>query len=76
MIARSGQQGMAMILVLWLVVLLSVLATGHARNAHSEVQLTSLHIDSAKARALAEAGAHRAILDLLMPSGMRRCRQK
>jgi general secretion pathway protein K len=63
---------MALVLVLWLVVLLSILATGHARNAHTETQLASGHIDTAKARALAEAGAHRAILDLLMPSAERR----
>jgi general secretion pathway protein K len=63
---------MALVLVLWLVVLLSVLASGHTRNAHAETQLASGHINTAKARALAEAGAHRAILDLLMPSAERR----
>jgi general secretion pathway protein K len=59
---------MALVLVLWLVVFLSVLATGHARNAHAEAQLTSMYIGTAKARALAEAGANLAILDLLLPS--------
>ena len=62
------QQGMALVLVLWLVVLLSILATGHARNARTEAQLASGHINAAKARALAEGGAHRAILELLMPA--------
>jgi general secretion pathway protein K len=62
---------MALVLVLWLVVLLSVLATGHARNAHIETKLASGHIDNAQARALAEAGAQRAILDLLMPDTAR-----
>ena len=65
--ASTGQQGMALVLVLWLVVLVSLLATGHARNAHTEISLASRQIDTAKARALAEAGAQRAILDLMSP---------
>jgi len=67
----DSQKGMALVLVLWLVVLLSVLATGHARNVHIETKLASGHIDTARARALAEAGAQRAILDLLMPGTAR-----
>jgi general secretion pathway protein K len=63
---------MALVLVLWLVVLLSVLATGHARNAHNETKLAAGHINTAQARALAEAGANRAILDLSMPGTVRR----
>jgi general secretion pathway protein K len=62
----GSQKGLALVLVLWLVVLLSVLATGHARNARIETSLVSRHIESAQARALAEAGVQRAILDLLM----------
>ena len=65
--AKQPQTGMALVLVLWLIVFLSVLATGHARNAHAEAQLTSMSIGTAKARALAEAGANIAILDLLRP---------
>ena len=67
----GSQQGMALVLVLWLVVLLSVLATGHARNARTETSLVSRQIESAQARALAEAGAQRAILDLLAPGSAR-----
>jgi len=63
-LARS-QKGMALVLVLWLVVLLSVLATGHARNVHTETNLVSQQMETAQARALAEAGAQRAILDLM-----------
>jgi general secretion pathway protein K len=61
----GAQRGMALVLVLWLVVLLSVLATGHARNVHTETGLVSRQIETAQARALAEAGAQRAILDLM-----------
>jgi len=61
----GAQKGMALVLVLWLVVLLGVLATGHARNAHTETNLVSRQMEAAQARALAEAGAQRAILDLM-----------
>ena len=61
----GAQKGMALVLVLWLVVLLGVLATGHARNAHTETGLVSRQMEAAQARALAEAGAQRAILDLM-----------
>lgn len=56
---------MALIVVLWLVVLLSVMAAGHSRNVHADTMLAARQVGLAKARALAEAGAHRAIIDLL-----------
>ena len=60
------QRGMALIIVLWLIVLLGVIAAGHARNVHSETRLAMRHVESARARALAEAGIQRAILALLL----------
>ena len=60
-----GQEGMALIIVLWLVVLLSVMAAGHARNAHTDTMLASRQLQFAKARALAEAGVQHAIIELL-----------
>jgi general secretion pathway protein K len=56
-----------LVLVLWLVAILGVMATGHVRTARAETQLAKLHVDSARARAFAEAGVQRAILDLLAP---------
>lgn len=61
----SREAGMALIVVLWLVVLLSVMAAGHSRNVHADTMLAARQVGLAKARALAEAGAHRAIIDLL-----------
>ena len=60
------QRGMALVIVLWLIVLLGLIATGHARNVHSETRLAMRHIESAKARTLAEAGIQRAIVSLLL----------
>lgn len=59
------QGGMALIVVLWLIVLLSIMAAGHSRNAHTDTKLASRQIESAKARALAEAGINHVILEML-----------
>lgn len=59
------QQGIALIIVLWLIVLLGAVAAGHVSNVHSEIRLAMLYVQSAKARALAEAGIQHAILSLL-----------
>ena len=64
-VRRPSEEGMALIVVLWLVVLLSVMAAGHSRNVHADTMLAARQVGLAKARALAEAGAHRAIIDLL-----------
>ena len=59
------QRGMALIIVLWLVVLLSVMATGHTRNTHNDTQLAARQVGLAQGRALAEGGIHHAIIELL-----------
>jgi general secretion pathway protein K len=59
------QQGMALIIVLWLVVLLSVMASSHMRNTHTETQLAARQLGLAQARALAEGGIQHAIIELL-----------
>lgn len=60
-----SQNGMALVLVLWLVVLLSIMAAGHSRNVHTDTTLASRQVQSAKARALAEAGINHVILEML-----------
>jgi len=65
-IAPGPQRGMALIMVLWLVVLLGIIASGHARNVHTETRLAARHIKVATARALTEAGIQHAILALLV----------
>jgi general secretion pathway protein K len=62
---RHHQRGMALVIVLWLVVLLSVMAAGHARNVHTDSLLSARQIGLAEARALADAGVRKAILRLL-----------
>jgi general secretion pathway protein K len=59
------QQGMALVVVLWLVVLLSIMAAGHSRNTHTDTQLTNRQLDMARARGMAEAGINHVIFEML-----------
>jgi general secretion pathway protein K len=52
--------------VLWLVVLITVIGSSHARNIRIETTLAFNHIGTARARALAEAGINRAIMELFV----------
>jgi len=62
---QRRQDGMALIVVLWLVVLLSIMAAGHSKNVHTDTTLAARQVQSAKARALAEAGINHVILEML-----------
>jgi len=59
------QHGLALVLVLWLIVLLGVIASGHAYNVHTETRLAAMHVQTAKARAAVGTGLSYAILRLL-----------
>jgi len=61
----SPEGGFALVVVLGLIVLISALAAGHTRNAHAESMIATAFVQRAEARALAEAGVSRAVLDLL-----------
>jgi general secretion pathway protein K len=65
-LAAGCQRGIALVIVLWLLVLMTVIAASHARVIRTETRLASNQVDAGKARALAEAGAHHAILELLV----------
>ena len=67
MAAGAGRQrGVVLVVVLWLVVLLTVIGSSHARNMRIETTLAFNHVGTAKARALAEAGISRAIMELFV----------
>ena len=65
---RASQQGMALVIVLWLVAIMSVIASGHSRNAHNEVQLAMFQIETAQARGTAQAAFSLTIFDMLSPA--------
>jgi general secretion pathway protein K len=63
---QACQKGIALVVVLWLLVLMTVIAASHARVIRTETRLASNQVEAGKARGLAEAGAHHAILELLV----------
>jgi general secretion pathway protein K len=66
---NARQNGMALVVVLWLIVLLSMMAAGHARGTHVDTQLASRQVSVAQARGYAEAGINHALLLLLSDKG-------
>ncbi len=65
--ARQRQQGVALVLVLWVITLLSVIAGNFAYSMRSEAQIANNLLQVAQAQAQADAGFHRALFELLKP---------
>lgn len=59
------ERGIALIMVLWAIALLTVIAASHAFETRTEALLSANLVDKAKAEAAAEAGVRRVIADLL-----------
>lgn len=64
---QKKQSGVALILVLWVTVLLTVIAASFALSARTEGVQAKMVFDTTKARYLAEAGLHRAVYELRNP---------
>jgi general secretion pathway protein K len=64
----AGQRGLALLTVLWVLSLLSVIAAGLIAQTHTELQITRNMKETARARALAEAGVFLAIPRFLDPA--------
>jgi general secretion pathway protein K len=61
----SHQRGIALILVLWVLTLLTIIAGGFAVGSRTETVMTGNSLALSRAQALADAGVHRAIYELL-----------
>src|SRR5579872_2906114 len=68
------QRGFALLLVVWVLAILAVLAAGFAATTRSDTRLARNFVETARARALAEAGITEAIAHLLYPIPSRRWR--
>ena len=65
----SRQSGVALIIVLWITVLLTVIASGFAYSMRSEALAARNAIDVAQARALADGAVSRVVFELMRPRG-------
>jgi len=63
--AGRRQRGLALVLVLWVLTLLSLMAAGFLSETRTETLAARYRVDSAEAEALADAGVHWAIWRLL-----------
>ncbi|MCY3751506.1 MAG: type II secretion system protein GspK, partial [Gammaproteobacteria bacterium] len=71
---KAGQAGIALVLALWLLLLISIMAAGYGYAMRTETMLTIHGVEAAKARGVAEAGLWLALADLLKPQSARRWR--
>jgi len=62
---HRGQKGLALVSVLWLLLLLSVMASGTLRDSRTRTFGVRNGLEATKARLLADAGVQRALLALL-----------
>ena len=62
--AAGPQQGIALILVLWVIALLTVIAMAVVSTSRTELNMARNRLDEARAHALAEAGMNIALLHL------------
>lgn len=63
----SEQQGFALVIVLWFLMLLTILGVAHNNLMRTEILLTANMVHSAQAGTLSEAGINQAIFELLKP---------
>ena len=64
---NKNQKGIALVTVLWILALLTVMATGYSHTMRTEIKLTTNSLHSAQSKAVAEAGIWYAVAELLKP---------
>ena len=64
---KNGQQGIAIIIVLWVITLLTLIAASFVTVMRSDIQVVTNSMGRAKAEAAANAGIQRAMFELFKP---------
>jgi general secretion pathway protein K len=59
--AAAQRRGLALVVVLWLLAVLALVATAFATTMRTETRVVANEIENGRARALADAGLHRAV---------------
>jgi general secretion pathway protein K len=65
--STSKQSGVVLVIVLWMLSLLIVLATGYSHMVRTEIGLTANLVHYSQAKAIAEAGVWQTVIELLKP---------
>ncbi|MEE4379662.1 MAG: hypothetical protein V2J55_19415 [Candidatus Competibacteraceae bacterium] len=68
LIPPTRQQGIVLVIVLWIITLLSIMAASFSYSMRTETLLTVHSVERAQARALAEAGIVYAMMQVLNPN--------
>ena len=66
---QAGDRGFTMIVVLWAVALLTLILVGFLRSAGTHTGIAANALTSARAEALADAGVHLGVLNLMQAAG-------
>ena len=69
--AIGAQQGIALVMVLWLVILLTIVAASFATHSRVETRMSGNLVERQKARMLIETGLNRAKMELMVTHGQR-----
>lgn len=68
---RQGNRGIALVIVLWLITLLSLLSIGQTATVRTETLVTGNHVEAARARAAAYGCIQLGLLELMRPAAAR-----
>jgi general secretion pathway protein K len=65
--SSGTDDGIALVVVLWFLLILSIMAAGFVATTQTDTRIARNHVENARARALADAGVHLALYNLLQP---------
>ncbi|MEJ2590049.1 MAG: type II secretion system protein GspK [Candidatus Thiodiazotropha sp.] len=69
---RQRQHGIALVMVLWLVVLLTIVAASFATHSRVETRMAGNLVEREKARLMAQSGLNRALMELMVKNADQR----
>lgn len=75
MIAIHKQSGVALVIVLWMLALLTIIAVAFSKSTRTETLLTAHFVQTTQARAVAQAGIWLVVNELLKPEQEQRWRK-
>jgi general secretion pathway protein K len=65
--SRRADDGIALVVVLWFLLILSIMAAGFIATTQTDTRIARNQVENARARVLADAGVHLALYNMLQP---------